>query len=212
MYCSGVRVVALGRGGSLPCPRPAVRSRGVIRAAQNEQWWVGGELAVDLWPWRRERQHFELGVERRPGAAADAGSPWRRSSPTPLACSPASFCWSGSAWRGRARSAGRTGTGSPTSGLRSAADPAREVCGAESSSNSYANVGARRAVQRSTCRAGHAKFASETRTLSATSQRVGAERVLGRDRRRPGGGDAEDGGDHALVGVGGRRGRQTNMP
>src|SRR3954462_4293242 len=41
--------------------------------------------------------------------------------------------------------------------------------GALTSSNSYANVGTRLAVQPSTCSAGQAKFASDTRLSKATS-------------------------------------------
>ena len=130
------------------------------------------------------------------GTASDAGSPFAASSPTPLACWRRAPPESSSAWPGRARSAVEEVLDLRRVRCNRQEVRSAKICGAVSSSNSYANVGTRLDVQRSTCSAGHAKFASETKTLRA---RIGAGYALSgyrRDLRRPGRGHAEHGCDH----------------
>ena len=85
----------------------------------------------------------------------------------------ASACWSelSGAGKGAFGWSNRYGSSDPCVATGASGDPANS--GALSSLNWYANVGTRGEVQRSTCSAGHAKFASDDQRAERDDRRSG---------------------------------------
>ena len=114
----------------------------------------------------------EVGVERRPGHGRRRGSPFAAKFAQAARMLAASASWSAFSGRRTARSAGRRGTGSPTSALRSGASRVPRRAAARCRRRTRRRTSARACdVQRSTCSAGQAKFASETSMLRASDRR-----------------------------------------
>ena len=165
------------------------RGRTLHPAAQNEQWCVEAKFVSTCGCGVASDSTSALGVERRPGhVLPTTGSP----SAAKFAHAARMLVGERLLRRVQRGGEGRVRLVEEVLDLRRVrrdrrAGSVRRRAAARCRRRTRRRTSARACdVQRSTCSAGQAKFASETSVLRArTGSRVRAERVLGRDRRRP---------------------------